>query len=82
MKFARHAGQVIEADQHVTAAHVHVVLQHERDGLRAEGFLQRAVVGPDLLHRALHAAGQHHDFLADLHDAAGDLPAEAAEVVQ
>ena len=43
---------------------------------------QRAVVSPDFLHGADQAAGQHHDFLADAHDAAGDLAAEAAEIVQ
>ncbi len=35
-----------------------------------------------MLDGADQAAGQHHDFLADADDAAGDLAAEAAEVVQ
>ena len=46
------AGQIVQADDHVAAADVDVVLEHERDGLRAERLLQRAVVGPDFLHGA------------------------------
>ena len=76
------SGEIVGSDDHVAAADVDVVLEHERDGLRAEGLLERAVVGPDFLHRAVEAAGQDHDLLADPHDAAGDLAAEAAEIVQ
>ena len=42
-----------------------IVFQNQRDRLWAERLGQRAVVDPDLLHRAGLAAGQREDLLAD-----------------
>ena len=72
----------VEPDQHRTAADVDVVLQHEGDGLRAERLLHRPVEGPDLLHRGREAGGECDDFLPDAHDAARNLPAETAEIME
>src|SRR6185503_4781095 len=73
-----HTRQVFRSDDYVAAAHVEVVFENHRDALRAEGFLERAVICPNLLHGAFHAAGQNDHFLSDPHDAAGDLAAKPA----
>ena len=73
---------MIEGDQHRAAADVDVVLEHEGDGLRAKRFVDHAVVSPDLFHGRHDAGGEREEFLAGAHDAAGDLAAEAAEIVE
>ncbi len=77
-----HAGQQIEADNHVATADVNVVFQTDRHGLRAERFIHRTVVSPDVLHGRLDRAGQDGDLLAFAQNAAGDLAAQAAKVVK
>ena len=76
------SGQIIEAYDHVAAAHVNVVFQAERHRLRTKRLRHRVVVIPDVFDGGLEADGQHHNLLSLAHDAAGDLSAQAAEVVQ
>ena len=56
--------------------------QLQGHALGAEGLFESAVEGPDLLDGALEAAGQHHDPLTHPDDAAGDLAAETAEIME
>ena len=82
MKLRGGSREIFRIDDHVAAADVEIVLQDQCHRLRAEGLLERAVEGPDLFHRGAEAARQDGHLLPDLHDAAGDLSAEAAEVVE
>ena len=77
-----HAWQGIESDDHVAATDVEVVGQLKRYALGAKGFVQFAVEGPNFLDGALEPTGQNHHALADANDAAGDLAAEAAEIMK
>ena len=59
MQFGACPWEVVWVHDDVAAADVDIVLKHKGDRLRAEGFVQRPVKGPDFLHRATEAAGQH-----------------------
>ena len=82
LQFAAGAREMIEGDQHGAAADIDIVLEYERDGLRAKRFVDHAVVGPDLFHGRHDASGEREEFLTRAHNAAGDLAAEAAEIVE
>ena len=82
MEFRGGSGKVLRVHDHVAPADIEVMFEYQGDGLGAEGLLQRAVQGPDLLDRGTEAAWEHHDFLADPDDSARDLPTEAAEVME
>ena len=82
MQIGAHPRQIFQAHNHVAAADVNVVLETKGHRLRTKGLFERAVVGPDVLHGGFDADGQHGHGLAFARDAAGDLSAQAAEVVQ
>src|SRR4051812_9292779 len=77
-----HRGLVVYPDNGVSATYINVAIENKRDGLRTERFVKHAVIGPDFLDRGLLAAGQHSDLLSRPGDAAGELAAQAAEVMK
>ena len=82
LQIRSHPGQVFKADNHVAPAYIDVMFQAQRDGLRAECLFNGALMSPDFLDAAAQAAGQHYYRLPFADQAAGDLAAQAPEVMQ
>src|SRR4051794_35253160 len=66
----------------IAPSDINVAVENKRDGLGTERFVKHAVIGPDFLDRGLFAAGQHSDLLSRPGDAAGELAAQATEVMK
>ena len=82
MEIAGGSWQILGIDDHIATADIKIVLENQRYGLWAEGFLKLPVEGPDLFDGTLEAGGKYHDFLPDTDDPARNLTTESTEIME
>ena len=75
-------GETIQSHDHATATDIDVVLEHQGDRLWTERLRNGPVESPNLLHRAHNTGGKRQYLLPNFDDAARDLSAESAEIVE
>jgi hypothetical protein len=57
----------VDGDDHVAAGHVHLPVEHKRDGVAGNGGIAHEIKGYDLRDIGDHARRQDHDAVAWLH---------------